>query len=129
MDVSTMGGKSFQSGYYHILDKTDLASDVKRDHRGIYQKVAHPRRVTILNLARWFVLFLGLAVVTKAQAEEHYIYQDPDGKLVISNKQPPPGSKIIKQQNFPDVIDSEVPRDNPQPNGQIKASPKPSNSK
>jgi hypothetical protein len=46
-----------------------------------------------LNLAFCLSLFLGLAVVTRGQAEEHYIYQDPDGKLVISNKPPPPGSK------------------------------------
>jgi len=49
-----------------------------------------------LNLAFCFALFLSLAVVTQGQA-----YQDPDGKLVISNKPPPPGSKIIKQQNLP----------------------------
>ena len=42
-------------------------------------------------------LFVGLAVVTEGQAEEYYIYHDPDGKLVISNKEPPPGSKIIRQ--------------------------------
>ena len=78
-------------------------------------------------------LFLGLVVVTQGQAEEHYIYQDPDGKLVISNKQPPPGSKIIKQQNLPGVTDSEVPQAQepvkPQPNVQTEGSPKPSNKK
>jgi hypothetical protein len=40
-------------------------------------------------------LLAGLAMVTQGQAEEYYIYHDPDGKLVISNKEPPPGSKII----------------------------------
>jgi hypothetical protein len=43
-----------------------------------------------LNLGFWFALFVGLAVVTHGQAEEYYIYHDPDGKLVISNKEPPP---------------------------------------
>jgi hypothetical protein len=55
-----------------------------------------------LNLAFCFALFLGLAVITQGQAEEYYIYHDSDGKLVISNKQPPPASKIIRQQNLPD---------------------------
>jgi len=49
----------------------------------------------------------------------------PDGKLVISNKQPPPGSKIIKQQNLPEVTDSEVPQAQ-QRDGQTEGSPKPS---
>jgi hypothetical protein len=79
-----------------------------------------------LNLAFCFALFLSLAVVTQGQA-----YQDPDGKLVISNKPPPPGSKIIKQQNLPGVTDSEVPQaqepGKPQPNVQTEGSPKPSN--
>jgi hypothetical protein len=56
-------------------------------------------------------------VVTLGQA-----YQDPDGKLVISNKPPPPGSKIIKQENLPEVTDDEVPQaqepSKTQPNGQ-----------
>ena len=43
-------------------------------------------------------LFLGLAIVTQGRTEDYYIYQTADGDLVISNKQPPPGSKIIKQQ-------------------------------
>jgi hypothetical protein len=50
-----------------------------------------------LNLALSFALFFGLAVVTPVQADDYYIYHDPDGKLVISNKEPPPGSKIIKR--------------------------------
>ena len=50
-----------------------------------------------LNLAFCFALFLSLAVVTHGQAEDYYIYQTPNGGLVISNKEPPPGSKVIKQ--------------------------------
>ena len=77
MDVRTVGGKSYESGYCNLLDKTGLASDLKGDHRKIYQRIAYPRRVTTLNFAFWFALFLGLAAVTQGQAEEHYIYQDP----------------------------------------------------
>jgi hypothetical protein len=41
-------------------------------------------------------LLLGLVVVAQAQAQDYYVYQTPNGALVISNKEPPPGSKIIK---------------------------------
>ena len=86
-----------------------------------------------LNLGFWFALFVGLAVVTHGQAEEYYIYHDPDGKLVISNKEPPLGSKIIKQRSFPELIDSEIPqgqqRNGPQTNGQTESSPKPPKNK
>ena len=50
-----------------------------------------------LNLALCFALFFALAVVTQGQAEDYYFYQGPSGELVISNKEPPPGSKIIKR--------------------------------
>jgi hypothetical protein len=76
-------------------------------------------------------LFVGLAVVTQGEAEDYYIYHDPDGKLVISNKEPSPGSKIIKQ--LPGVPDREVPQaqepDKPQPNVHREGSPKPSKTK
>jgi hypothetical protein len=55
-----------------------------------------------------FYLFLGIALATQGQAEEYYTYRDPDGKLIISNKPPPAGSKIIKQQNLPEVADSQI---------------------
>ena len=41
------------------------------------------------------------------QAEEHYIYKDAQGKLVISNKPPPPGSKLIRKLDLPDYRDSQ----------------------
>jgi hypothetical protein len=86
-----------------------------------------------LNLAFCCALFLGLAVATQGRADEHYIYQDPDGNLVISNKEPPPGSKIIKQQTLPGLTDSEVPQaqepGKPQPKIQTEGSPKPFNTK
>ena len=76
-------------------------------------------------------LFLSLAVVTQAHAENYYIYQTPNGALVISNKEPPPGSKIIKQ--LPGVTDKEVPEakapGKTPPNGQTEGSPKTSKNK
>ena len=85
-----------------------------------------------LNRGFCFAFLLGLAVATQGQAEDYYIYETANGALVISNKQPPPGSKIIKQQNLPEVTDSETPQvqdpGKPQPNGPT-GSPKPSKNK
>jgi len=47
-------------------------------------------------------LFLGLAVLAPSQAADYYIYHDPDARLVISNKKPPPGSKIIQKRDLPE---------------------------
>ena len=90
-------------------------------------------RGATFNLAICFVLLLGLATVTRGQAEDYYFYEGPNGELVISNKKPPPGSKIIKQ--LPGVTDREVPQAQAQeprktpPNGQTEGSLKPPNTK
>src|SRR5262245_48310860 len=127
MDVSTRRGKSFESGYHNLLNKTGLVPNVKGDHRGTYSRVTHPRRGVTLNRGFCFALFLGLAVAVQGRAEDYYIYQTPKGELVISNKEPPPGSKIIKQ--LPGETDKEVPSA-PEPakpqNVQTEGSPKPS---
>jgi hypothetical protein len=47
---------------------------------------------------------------------------------VISNKQPAPGSKIIKQQDLPEASPAQEPG-KPQLNVQTEGSPKPFNSK
>ncbi len=57
----------------------------------------------LVGLATCFFLFLGMASAGQVLAEEYYTYRDADGKLVISNKKPPAGSKIIKQQDLPDL--------------------------
>ena len=78
-----------------------------------------------------FALLLGLVVVTQGQAEDYYVYQTPNGALVISNKEPPPGSKIIKQ--LPGVTDKEVPQaqepGKTPATAQTEGSPKPSKNK
>jgi hypothetical protein len=70
-------------------------------------------------------------VVTQGQAEDYYIYQTPKGELVISNKEPPPGSKIIKQ--LPGETDRQVLQaqesGKPQANAQTEGSPKPTKNK
>jgi hypothetical protein len=74
-------------------------------------------------------LFLGLAAVTQGQAENYYIYQTPNGALVISNKEPPPGSKIIRQHSWPEATDSEVPQSQEPGQPPPEGSPKPSKGK
>ena len=88
--------KASKVGIVAYLLKPVSPQTLKETIEKIHQRIAYPRRVTILNLAFCFALFLGLAVVTQGQAEEYYSYQSPNGKLVISNKQPPLGSKVIK---------------------------------
>jgi len=71
-------------------------------------------------------------VATEVLSGEYYIYRDSNGVLVISNKKPPPGSKIIKQQSLSDLAESENPQvqtgSTTQPNGNTPNS-KPSNNK
>jgi len=86
------------------------------------------RRGKTFSLATPFPLALGLAVVTQGLAEDYFICHDPDGKLVISNKKPPPGSKIIRQRDLPDIPQTQEPVKAP-PHGQTEGSPKPSKSK
>ena len=76
-------------------------------------------------------LLLSLGVITQGQAEDYYIYQTPNGGLVISNKEPPPGSKIIRrlQGETDSALQQNQPHNNPQPNGQTESSPKPSKDK
>ena len=40
------------------------------------------------------LLFL---IAAPGQAEEHFIYKDPQGRLVLSNQQPPPGSNVLRK--------------------------------
>jgi hypothetical protein len=60
---------------------------------------------TVLNLAFCLCLFLIIGVWRSGLAAEYYTYYDPDGKLVISNKLPPPGSKAIKKQDLAEPND------------------------
>jgi hypothetical protein len=82
---------------------------------------------SIVARATLISLFLGLTVVTQGHTEDYYIYQTANGDLVISNKQPPPGSKIIKQ--LPGETAPTQEPGKPLPNVQPEGSPKPSKSK
>jgi len=56
----------------------------------------------ILGFSLCFYSFFGVAMSAQANAGEYYIYQDSNGRLVISNKEPPSGSKIIRQRTLTD---------------------------
>jgi hypothetical protein len=43
-----------------------------------------------------------------SQSEDHYIYRDAQGKLVISNQQPPPGSNILRKFDLPAFRDTQT---------------------
>jgi hypothetical protein len=43
------------------------------------------------------IIFLSLSWVAQSYAEEHFVYRDRDGNLVISNKPPPAGSEVLKK--------------------------------
>ena len=76
---------------------------------------------TTIALVFCFYLFLGLALATQGQAEEHYIYKDSHGRLVISNKPPPAGSDILRKLELPEPGDPQI----QQPDTKLEDSAKP----
>ena len=66
------------------------------------------KTVTTIGLVFCFSLFLGLALAPQGQAEEHYIYKDPHGNLVISNQRPPAGSNVLRKIDLPEATDPQV---------------------
>jgi hypothetical protein len=79
-------------------------------------------------LALTIFLVLGMALTPRVSATEYYTYEDAAGKLVISNKKPPPGSRILKKQDLPDPADdantpgqeAKAPADTPADGGMAK---------
>jgi hypothetical protein len=60
------------------------------------------------RLLRFAFVLVCLAFTAQVHAGDYYIYQDAEGKLVISNQKPPSGSKILKQQTLADEsVDNE----------------------
>src|ERR1700730_6702463 len=55
-----------------------------------------------------FSWFVALAAVGHAYGGDYYTYQDLNGKLVISNHAPPPGSKILKKETLSEVTDQQI---------------------
>src|SRR5262245_5401229 len=63
---------------------------------------------TTAKLVLSFSWFIALAVVRSVYAGEYYIYQDSNGKLVISNYAPPQGSNVIKKETLSEVTDQQI---------------------
>src|SRR5262245_53932501 len=63
---------------------------------------------TTLKLVLSFSWFITLLVVRQAYAGDYYIYQDANGKLIISNNAPPKGSNIIKRETLAEVTDQQI---------------------
>jgi hypothetical protein len=55
-----------------------------------------------------FSWLIALAVVGPGYAGDYYIYQDPNGKLVISNYAPPQGSNVVKKETLSEVTDQQI---------------------
>ena len=47
-------------------------------------------------------------LTTHGQAEEHYIYKDPQGGLVISNQKSPAGSTILRKLDLPEFRETQM---------------------
>jgi hypothetical protein len=76
-------------------------------------------------------VFSASALVTHGHAAEYaeyYIYKDPHGRLVISNKLPPEGSSNLKKHHLREPAEG-VPQPpeaaDPQPNGRSETSRQP----
>ena len=47
-------------------------------------------------------------LTTYGQAEEHYIYKNPQGGPVLSNQKPPAGSTILRKLDLPEFRDAQI---------------------
>ena len=63
---------------------------------------------TTLKLVLSLPWLIALAVVRPGYAGEYYIYQDPNGKLVLSNYSPPLGSNVVKKETLSEVTDQQI---------------------
>ena len=61
----------------------------------------------ITTTAGLIVAFLFFSAAN-SQSEDHYIYKDAQGKLVISNQQPPAGSTILRKFDLPEFRDAQM---------------------
>jgi hypothetical protein len=57
----------------------------------------------------WVAIFCALVFsASLSHGAEYFIYQDPGGRIVLSNITPPPGAEIVSRQELPDVSDEAV---------------------
>jgi hypothetical protein len=63
---------------------------------------------TTLKLVLSFSWFIVVVMIRSGYAGEYYIYQDPNGKVVLSNYAPPQGSNVIKKETLSEVTDQQI---------------------
>ena len=63
---------------------------------------------TTLELILSLSSLIALGVVRPGYGGEYYIYQDPNGKLVLSNYSPPLGSNVITKETLSEVTDQQI---------------------
>lgn len=63
---------------------------------------------TTLKLVLAFSWLIALVVVGPGYAGDYYTYQDPNGRLVISNYAPPQGSNVINKETLAEVTDQQI---------------------
>ena len=69
-------------------------------------KGIHARtRLRLVLSFSWFIVFV---MGRQADAGDYYIYQDANGKLIISNNVPPKGSNIIKRETLAEVTNQQI---------------------
>jgi hypothetical protein len=68
----------------------------------------HINARTTLKLIVYLCCFVGAAAVGRAHAGDYYIFQEPNGQLVISNSAPPAGSKVIKKETLSEATDQQI---------------------
>lgn len=62
------------------------------------------KNITTAVLIFTFLFFLA----AYSQSEDHYIYKDAQGKLVISNQPPPAGSNILRKFDLPEFREAQM---------------------
>jgi hypothetical protein len=97
---------------------------------GIHAALATPViRELPVKISTTVALIFTLSYFFAAQgdAEDHFIYKDAQGRLVISNQQPPPGSNVLRKLDLSEFRDSLVQRVQESANmrspGSLKAHP------
>jgi hypothetical protein len=61
-----------------------------------------------LKQALSFSWLIVLALVSPGYTGDYYIYNDPNGQLVLSNYAPPQGSQVIKKETLAEVTEQQI---------------------
>ena len=61
-----------------------------------------------MKITTFEALIIAALLPAQGQAEEHYIYKDAQGGIVISNQKPPAGSTILRKLDLPEFRDAQM---------------------